>query len=405
MAIERMLTEEMPARVLVARVLAEAGIEYVFGISGGHTGRIISGLAQVQNQVRMVTVREESLAGVMAEVYGRLTRRPGVMIGQGPWVLGNGLLGTLEAFLSSLADAAADRFQRRAALYSCTRPISRRPAIRAAGTRAAPSAASPSRSCRRRSRSPRCRRRSSRSSTRWRASPGRSRCCSATTRWPAIGRRPTRSRCSIRPATICRPPPPPADAGADRGRGRAHPRRRAPGHHRRQRRAHRPGLRASCATSPRPPACRSRRPPPARAALPRRIRWRSACSARSAPPAANACIGEADLVLVVGSKLSPSDTAWENTQAARPDAAGFRADRHRAAQRLVELPGRDMSCSAMRRRSSAQLCEAVRLARGRPARGGDSGGSPRTARSTAISTRRPTAPTTSRSCRSGSSAN
>src|SRR5213082_2481139 len=101
MAIERMLTEEMPARVLVARVLAEAGIEYVFGISGGHTGRIISGLSQVQNQVRMMTVREESLAGVMAEVYGRLTRKPGVMIGQGPWVLGNGLLGTLEAHLSS----------------------------------------------------------------------------------------------------------------------------------------------------------------------------------------------------------------------------------------------------------------------------------------------------------------
>src|SRR5947207_4664006 len=101
MTIERMLTEEMPARVLVARVLAEAGIEYVFGISGGHTGRIVSGLSQVQNQVRMMTVREESLAGVMAEVYGRLTRRPGVMIGQGPWVLGNGLLGTLEAYLSS----------------------------------------------------------------------------------------------------------------------------------------------------------------------------------------------------------------------------------------------------------------------------------------------------------------
>ncbi len=101
MAIERMLTEETPARVLIARVLAEAGIEYVFGISGGHTGRIISGLSQVQNQVRMVTVREESLGSVMAEIYGRLTRKPGVLIGQGPWVLGNGLLGTLEAYLSS----------------------------------------------------------------------------------------------------------------------------------------------------------------------------------------------------------------------------------------------------------------------------------------------------------------
>ena len=101
MTIEPMLTEETPANVLVARVLEEAGIEMVFGISGGHTGRIVSGLSQYQNQVRMVLVREESLAGVMAEVYGRLTRRPGVMLGQGPWVLGNGLIGTIEAHLSS----------------------------------------------------------------------------------------------------------------------------------------------------------------------------------------------------------------------------------------------------------------------------------------------------------------
>jgi acetolactate synthase-1/2/3 large subunit len=99
--IEPMLTEETPANALVARVLEEAGIEMVFGISGGHTGRIVSGLSQYQNSVRTVLVREESLGGVMAEVYGRLTRRPGVLLGQGPWVLGNGLLGTIEAFLSS----------------------------------------------------------------------------------------------------------------------------------------------------------------------------------------------------------------------------------------------------------------------------------------------------------------
>ena len=101
MTVERMLTEEEPAADLVGRVLQEAGIEFVFGISGGHTGRIVSGLRKYQNSLRMVLVREESLAGVMAEVYGRLTRRPGVMIGQGPWVLGNGLIGTIEAFLSS----------------------------------------------------------------------------------------------------------------------------------------------------------------------------------------------------------------------------------------------------------------------------------------------------------------
>src|SRR5215472_1813348 len=101
MAIAQMLTEAMPGSALVARVLAEAEIDTLFGISTGHTGRIVSGLSKYQNSIRTVLVREESLGGVMAEIYGRLTRRPGVLLGQGPWVLGNGLLGTIEAHLSS----------------------------------------------------------------------------------------------------------------------------------------------------------------------------------------------------------------------------------------------------------------------------------------------------------------
>jgi acetolactate synthase-1/2/3 large subunit len=102
MAIEQMLSEEMAASALVGRVLEEAGIEMVFGISGGHTGRIVSGLSKYQNSIRTVLVREESLGGVMAEIYGRLTRRPGVLLGQCPWVLGNGLLGTIEATISAI---------------------------------------------------------------------------------------------------------------------------------------------------------------------------------------------------------------------------------------------------------------------------------------------------------------
>ena len=108
MTIEPMLTEETPANVLVARVLQEAGIEMVFGISGGHTGRIVSGLSQYQNSVRTVLVREESLGGVMAEVYGRLTRRQGVLLGQGPWVLGNG---PRDATSSSLIPATRKRLK------------------------------------------------------------------------------------------------------------------------------------------------------------------------------------------------------------------------------------------------------------------------------------------------------
>jgi len=39
--------------------------------------------------------------------------------------------------------------------------------------------------------------------------------------------------------------------------------------------------------------------------------------------AANACVAEADLVLVVGSKLSPSDTAWENRALLDPTRQKF----------------------------------------------------------------------------------
>jgi acetolactate synthase-1/2/3 large subunit len=101
MSIQRTLTEPTAATELIVQVLEEAGIDAVFGISGGHTGRIFGALENRQETIRTVLVREESLAAVMAEVYGRLTRKPGVVLGQGPWVLGNGLVGTIEARLSS----------------------------------------------------------------------------------------------------------------------------------------------------------------------------------------------------------------------------------------------------------------------------------------------------------------
>lgn len=101
MPVHALLAEPMAVPDAIALVLEEAGIDLVFGISGGHTGTVFGALSRRQNAIRTVLVREESLAGVMAEVYGRLTRKPGVILGQGPWVLGNGLIGTIEALLSS----------------------------------------------------------------------------------------------------------------------------------------------------------------------------------------------------------------------------------------------------------------------------------------------------------------
>src|SRR5690606_5993664 len=96
-----LLQDTLKASEAVVQVLKEAGIDTVFGIAGGHSGHIWAALEKYQDSIRNVLVREESLGSAMAEIYGRLTGKPGVLVGQGPWVLGNGLLGTIEAKLSS----------------------------------------------------------------------------------------------------------------------------------------------------------------------------------------------------------------------------------------------------------------------------------------------------------------
>lgn len=101
MPAELFAAEKMSATSAIARVLEEAGIHNVFGVPGGHTGHIFAALEKHQNSIRTLLVRQETLAGVMAEVTGRLTGVPGVIMGQGSWVLGQGVVGTLEALLSS----------------------------------------------------------------------------------------------------------------------------------------------------------------------------------------------------------------------------------------------------------------------------------------------------------------
>lgn len=88
----------VPAAVI--EVLAEAGVDAVFGMPGGYTLKLFDALVD-HPEVRTVLTRDETLAGVMAEVYGRLTGKPGVVIGQGAFLVANALLGALEAHLGS----------------------------------------------------------------------------------------------------------------------------------------------------------------------------------------------------------------------------------------------------------------------------------------------------------------
>src|SRR3712207_1828876 len=102
MTAQRLLNEQTSVGEAIVRVLEEAGIDHVFGMPGGNTGwSIFRALYDYQDRIRTVLVREEGLATVMAEVYGRLTGRPGVCSGQAAFLLTNGGMGTLEAHLAN----------------------------------------------------------------------------------------------------------------------------------------------------------------------------------------------------------------------------------------------------------------------------------------------------------------
>ena len=91
-----MIPDELPVPHAVVRVLEEAGIQFVFGMPGGDTGRIFDALHD-STAIQTVLVRHEQVGSIMAEMYGRLTGRPGVVMGQGIFLACNALFGTLEA--------------------------------------------------------------------------------------------------------------------------------------------------------------------------------------------------------------------------------------------------------------------------------------------------------------------
>jgi len=84
------------------RVVADLealGVERVYGFPGGRIIELLDHLPE--SEIDLVRPRDEREASVMAEVHGRLTGDPGVLVGQGPWIGSLGAVGQLEARLSS----------------------------------------------------------------------------------------------------------------------------------------------------------------------------------------------------------------------------------------------------------------------------------------------------------------
>ena len=85
----------------IVNVLVEAGIEYVFGMPGGGTIPIWNAMHGRQDKIKPILARHEGAASCMADMYGRLTGKPGVLMGQGAYIASSGGFGTMEAFLSN----------------------------------------------------------------------------------------------------------------------------------------------------------------------------------------------------------------------------------------------------------------------------------------------------------------
>jgi acetolactate synthase-1/2/3 large subunit len=84
----------------MCEVLIEAGIDHVFGLPGGGTGPLFDAVHDHGDRLRFILTRHEQDASVMADVYGRLTGRPGILLGQGVFVGSTGGFGIMEAFMS-----------------------------------------------------------------------------------------------------------------------------------------------------------------------------------------------------------------------------------------------------------------------------------------------------------------
>ena len=88
------------ASEVVCDILVEAGIDHVFGMPGGSTLNVFNALFHCQDKIKTVLVRHEGGAACMADMYGRLTGKPAVVMGQGAWIGSNAAFGIMEAYMA-----------------------------------------------------------------------------------------------------------------------------------------------------------------------------------------------------------------------------------------------------------------------------------------------------------------
>ncbi|MEI4472964.1 thiamine pyrophosphate-binding protein [Frigidibacter sp. MR17.24] len=95
------LTETKPhIGDMLAEMLAQSGVEYVFGMPGGQTTALHDGISRRTDRIRHILMRDERNAAYAADAYARLTGKPGicdVTVGPGANLLPAGFLEALNA--------------------------------------------------------------------------------------------------------------------------------------------------------------------------------------------------------------------------------------------------------------------------------------------------------------------
>jgi len=93
-----------PAAVTTKRAIVdtlnELKVDYAFTLPGLGVTWMLDEFYQTRKQLRVILARGEQVASIMAQVVGRLTGKPGVYMGQGPFASTTGAFGILEAYFA-----------------------------------------------------------------------------------------------------------------------------------------------------------------------------------------------------------------------------------------------------------------------------------------------------------------
>src|SRR5690554_2179343 len=93
-------TTPVPTKQAIVHTLTELGVEYAFTLPGLGVTWMLDEFYDSKDKIRVVLARCEQVASIMAQVVGRLTGKPGVYMGQGPFASTTGAFGILETYFA-----------------------------------------------------------------------------------------------------------------------------------------------------------------------------------------------------------------------------------------------------------------------------------------------------------------